>query len=104
MKVEYAVCAAFGFVGDGLGGFSKDSVNKGDPGFPPKCPAGEEIKTVDECYAAGLADGGVLRNGAVVVSDWAFTPCGCFISVGGDKAIHFDTGSANCVASVDFEP
>ena len=72
--------------------------------FPSKCPAGQEVKSAEECHAAGLGDGGILRNGAVVVDDWGFTPCGCFISVGSDKAIHFDTGSANCAVSVDFEP
>ena len=77
------------------------------PKAPSKCPAGEEIQSAEECRAAGLADGGVLRNGAVVEGAWSHVPCGCSIWVTGDEAIHFDKGSidsATCAVSVDFEP
>ena len=58
-----------------------------------ECPAGSEVQSVEECRKAGLATGGKLRNGAVVVGAWGHTPCGCFHW--GD--IHFDTGGSGCV-------
>ena len=45
-----------------------------------------------ECILAAQSVGGVLRNGAMVVGDWPYTPPGCFIAPS-DKGIHFSTNS-----------
>ena len=111
---NHTPCGCFLWVGDNAIHFDTGSTNcVASFAFEPvcgkkfgsKCPAKQEVQWAEECCAAGLAatgwlGAGNLRNGAVVVHDWNHTPCGCFLWAG-DNAIHFDTGSTNCVASLD---
>eukprot|EP00592_Proboscia_alata_P008929 CAMPEP_0194353096 /NCGR_PEP_ID=MMETSP0174-20130528/1440_1 /TAXON_ID=216777 /ORGANISM="Proboscia alata, Strain PI-D3" /LENGTH=1200 /DNA_ID=CAMNT_0039121471 /DNA_START=74 /DNA_END=3673 /DNA_ORIENTATION=+ len=44
----------------------------------------------EECIAAALSVGGLLRDYNLIVGDWLHTPYGCFVQEK-DKAIHFGT-------------
>jgi len=52
-----------------------------------KCTPGHDFSK-DECISAAASVGGKLRNGKLIVGEWANTPYGCFVEKS-DMAIHF---------------
>jgi len=57
-------------------------------GLISKCPDGTHL-TEARCLEAGLAHGGILRDGNIIVGNWPNTPYGCFLNPGEDNAIHY---------------
>ena len=55
----------------------------------PKCPL-ESAVNKEQCIVAGLAVGGTLQNGELIVDAWNDRPSGCFLTEGAN-IIHYNT-------------
>lgn len=81
----------------GANAFTKteDDVTLLAPAKGHKCTPGHDISEED-CIAAATLVGGELRDGNIVVGNWADTPPGCFLEAS-DKTIHYglNPGSIN---------
>lgn len=68
--------------------FFKENFAQIPSGLISKCPEGTHL-TRERCLEAGLAHGGILRNGTITEGNWHNTPQGCFLNPGEDNAIHY---------------
>jgi len=59
------------------------------PGSVTKCLIGAALTSREDCIAAGLSTGGVLRNGSLIEGYWDHTPHGCFVAE--DLAVHYNS-------------
>ena len=69
-----------------------------------QCPTGRDVPQADCLAAANELTSSrttIVNRGSLMVHDWNFTPCGCFVWA--NQMLDYDTNCANAVNSASAE-